>query len=89
MAAAEALGRTGFGVEISPAYCDVALRRIATLSGEPPELAATGQSIAEVAAERGVAIEPAESPRNRDGRRNPAQRTGPVPRKPAEGRVNG
>jgi DNA modification methylase len=89
MAAAEALGRTGFGIEISPAYCDVALRRIATLRGEQPVLAATGQSIAEVAAERGVEIEPAESPRNRDGKRNPSQRTGPVLRKPAEGRVNG
>jgi DNA modification methylase len=77
MAAAEALGRTGFGVEISPAYCDVALRRIATLSAEQPVLAATGQSIAEVATERGVEIEPAESPRNRDGKR--IRHNGPAP----------
>jgi hypothetical protein len=77
MAAAEALGRTGFGVEISPAYCDVALRRIATLSGEQPVLATTGQSMAEVAAERGVEIEPSESPRNRDGKR--IRHNGPAP----------
>jgi DNA modification methylase len=89
MAAAEALGRTGFGVEISPGYCDVALRRIATLSGEQPVLAATGQSIAEVAAERGVANRASgKSPEPR-WQANPAQRAGPVLRKPAEGSVNG
>jgi DNA modification methylase len=63
MAAAEALGRTGYGIEISPAYCDVVLCRISNLTGEDPALAATGQSLSEVAAERGIAIEQAKNPR--------------------------
>ena len=54
MAAAQVLGRVGYGCEISPAYCDVILRRIAALAAEEPVLAATGQSLAEVAGDRGV-----------------------------------
>jgi DNA modification methylase len=56
IAAAHILGRIGYGIELSPAYCDVALRRIATLTGDEPVLAETGQTMAEVAAERGVHI---------------------------------
>ena len=59
MAAAHVLGRAGYGCEISPAYCDVILRRIAELAGVEPVLAATGQTMAEVAAERGVPFEQA------------------------------
>jgi DNA modification methylase len=54
MAAAHVLGRIGYGCEISPAYCDVILRRMRELTGEDPVLAATGQSFQEVAEERGV-----------------------------------
>ena len=54
MAAAALLGRTGYGCEISPAYCDVILRRIMNLTGETPVLAATGETFAAVAAARGV-----------------------------------
>ncbi len=38
MAAAEVLGRIGYGCEISPAYCDVILRRMMNLTGETPIL---------------------------------------------------
>ena len=59
LAAAHVLGRAGYGCEISPAYCDVILRRIAELAGVEPLLAATGQTMAKVAAERGVPFEQA------------------------------
>jgi DNA modification methylase len=54
IAAAQVLSRAGYGTEISPGYCDVVLRRIAHLTGEEPVLAATGASMTQVAAERGV-----------------------------------
>jgi DNA modification methylase len=54
MAAAHVLGRVGHGYEISPAYCDVILRRMTELTGEEPVLVATGQSLQEVARLRGV-----------------------------------
>jgi site-specific DNA-methyltransferase (adenine-specific)/site-specific DNA-methyltransferase (cytosine-N4-specific) len=57
MAAAHVLGRTGYGCEISPAYCDVILRRMEALAGVVPVLAATGQSMREVAKDRGVTEE--------------------------------
>ncbi len=77
MAAAEVLSRTGYGIEISPAYCDVAVRRISILNGEDPVLAATGQSFHEVAAERGVALGHVENPKQRDARR--IRHNGPAP----------
>ncbi len=54
MAAAQVLGRSGYGIEISPAYCDVILRRVADLVGEEAVHEATGQSISETAAARGM-----------------------------------
>jgi len=54
IAAAHVLGRVGYGIELSPAYCDVAVRRLANLTSDEPVLAETGQTMAEVAAERGV-----------------------------------
>jgi DNA modification methylase len=57
MAAAHVLGRTGYGCEISPAYCDVILRRMEELAGVEPVLIATGQSMREVAEDRGVTEE--------------------------------
>ena len=53
MAAAHVLGRNGYGCEISPAYCDVILRRIAHLAETEPVLAETGETFAEVAADAG------------------------------------
>ena len=77
MAAAQVLGRSGYGIEISPAYCDVILRRMANLAGEDAVLAETGQSVSEVAAARGVPQEQVDNPRLRDSRR--IQHHGPAP----------
>ncbi len=77
IAAAEVLGRIGFGCEISPSYCDVILRRISNLNGEIPILLRSGQTISEVASERGVPIEQVDNPRARDARR--IQHKGPAP----------
>jgi DNA modification methylase len=77
MAAAHVLGRTGFGIEISPAYCDVILRRMANLAGQEPVLAETGEQMAAVAAARGVPSEQVDNPRLRDARR--IQHHGPAP----------
>ena len=54
MAAAHVLGRIGYGIEISPAYCDVILRRIAALTGREPVLVETGALLSQVAAGRGI-----------------------------------
>jgi len=77
VAAAQVLGRIGYGVEISPAYCDVILRRMANLAGVEPVLAGTGEQMAAVAAARGVAVEQVENPRLRDSRR--IRHHGPAP----------
>jgi len=68
MAAAAMLDRVGHGVEISPAYCDVILRRMMNLTGETPVLAATGQPFTAVAEARGVPAEAAPDLRLRDAR---------------------
>ena len=68
MAAAEVLGRAGYGTEISPAYCDVIARRIANLSGNDAALEATGQTFAAVAESRGVPSYPALNPKAQDSR---------------------
>jgi DNA modification methylase len=52
MAAAHVLGRSGYGIEISPAYCDVILRRVEHLTGIEPVLA-TGETFNDIAAQRG------------------------------------
>ena len=52
IAAAHVPGRIGYGVEVSPAYCDVGLQRIPGLSGTEPILAETGQPMSLVAAGR-------------------------------------
>ena len=54
LAAAHVLGRTGYGCEISPAYCDVILSRIGQLTGEEAYLEADGRTFAQVAAFRGT-----------------------------------
>jgi DNA modification methylase len=50
--AAEKTGRRGYGIEIDPAYCDVAIRRLSAVCGLEAVLEATGQRCGEVAAER-------------------------------------
>ena len=52
LAAAEVTGRTGYGIELDPAYADVTLRRLAKVTGETPRLV-DGTAITDVAAARG------------------------------------
>lgn len=56
IAGAHVLGRKGYGCEISPAYCDVILRRIERLAEVEPVLAETGERLREVARGRGVPV---------------------------------
>ena len=68
MAAAHVLGRAGYGCEISPAYCDVILRRIEDLAETEPVLAETGEKFREVAAGRGVSAVEGADLRQRDSK---------------------
>jgi DNA modification methylase len=45
--AAEKTGRRGYGIEIDPAYCDVAIRRLRAVCGLEAVLEASGRSFAE------------------------------------------
>jgi len=54
--ACEQLGRKCYAIEIEPRYVDVAIRRWEKLTGKQATLEATGQTWAEVAAERGVTV---------------------------------
>ena len=60
-AAAHVLGRVGYGCEISPGYCDQALRRLMALTHETPVLQETEQTFTEVAESRGVPVDQAAS----------------------------
>jgi len=71
------LDRVGCGCEISPAYCDVALRRLMALTQEAPVLQETGQTFAEVAQSRGVPVDQALNPKQQDARR--IRHNGPAP----------
>ena len=59
MAAAQVLSRIGYGCEISPAYCDVIVRRLQALAECDVVLADTGQTFEEVAQARGVIMDAA------------------------------
>jgi site-specific DNA-methyltransferase (adenine-specific)/site-specific DNA-methyltransferase (cytosine-N4-specific) len=65
MAAAHVLGRTGYGCEISPAYCDVIVRRMMSL-GVDATLESNGSTFADVAAQRGVDTGQALNPKAQD-----------------------
>ena len=69
------LDRIGYGCEISPAYCDVIVRRMMNLTGETPILAATGETFAAVAESRGVPADQAMNPKQSDARAHQAPRT--------------
>jgi DNA modification methylase len=51
--AAERTGRIGYGIEIDPLYCDVALRRLHAVCGLSAILEATGEPSEAVAIRRG------------------------------------
>lgn len=57
--AAHKIGRHGLGIELSPAYVDVAVIRWQEFTGEEATLEATGQTFAEVAEERAKVAEAA------------------------------
>lgn len=50
--AAERTGRRGFGIELDPLYCDVAVRRLQSVCGLRAALQGTAQSFEEVAGQR-------------------------------------
>jgi len=50
--AAETTGRVCFGIELNPAYVDVAIERWQHLSGQTATLEGDGRSFAEMQAER-------------------------------------
>ncbi len=52
--AAEMTGRRCYGLEISPAYCDVIVRRWEEFTGKKAKLAATGDSFEQTAKRRKV-----------------------------------
>jgi DNA modification methylase len=54
--AAEKTGRLAYGLELDPAYIDVAIRRYQAYAGKIATLAGTGQTFAEVAAARGALL---------------------------------
>lgn len=53
--AAERTRRRAFGIELSPAYCDLAIRRWERETGEEARLAETGETFAELARRRAAA----------------------------------
>ena len=59
--AAERIGRSGFGIELDPLYCDVSLRRLRSVCGLQATLEATGQSFEELAAQRQEELAAAEA----------------------------
>jgi DNA modification methylase len=67
MAAAHVLDRAGYGIEISPAYCDVILRRMEHLTGIEPALL-TGESFNDIATQRGSVSDAAGDLRLRDSK---------------------
>ena len=55
--AAESTGRRGFGIEIDPRYVDIVLKRFQSAYGIVGKHAATGMTLAELGAHRGVRSE--------------------------------
>lgn len=84
MAAADVLGRIGYGAEISPGYCDVILRRMINLTGEMPMLNGS-ETFTAVAGARGVPGDQALNPKALDSRaikhHGPNPHYGPLQRK--------
>ncbi|MEA2876748.1 MAG: hypothetical protein QOF14_1944 [Hyphomicrobiales bacterium] len=52
--AAEKTGRRGYGIEIDPQYCDVAIRRLRAVCGLQAVLEATGETFEETASARSL-----------------------------------
>jgi DNA modification methylase len=73
IAAAHVLGRVGYGCEISPAYCDVILRRIENLTETEPVLAESGEQFSKVAVARAASATDTDPPQpdSRSNRQKP------------------
>jgi DNA modification methylase len=54
--AAERTGRRGYGIEIDPQYCDVAIRRMRSVCGLKAVLKATGEGFDQAASRRGQRV---------------------------------
>ncbi len=67
--AAEKTGRRARVLELDPKYVDVAIRRFEVLFGQAVVLAETGQSFAEVAAERSKSLPPPDAARSDNDKR--------------------
>ena len=59
--AAEQCGRTSYGIELDPAYVDVAIRRWQAATGKAATLAGTDLSFADIAAQRSAPSDAAEA----------------------------
>jgi DNA modification methylase len=70
--AAEKTGRIACGLELDPAYIDVAIRRYQAYTGKIATLAETGQTFAEVAAARGVSLPEGRRPEDSKGKASPS-----------------
>ena len=68
LVAAALLDRIGYGTELSPAYCDVVVRRVTAALDCTAVLAGANQTFEEVAAERGVPVDPPASRHTTDAR---------------------
>ena len=62
------LERVGYGAEISPAYCDVILRRMINLTGRRADARSDAETFAAVAEARGVPVDQALNPKAQDSR---------------------
>lgn len=73
--ATERAKRVGYGIELSPAYCDVAIKRWEQETGQVARLVATGETFAELADRRGA--EAATKPTPADAVARPEEPAGP------------
>jgi len=51
LVATERTGRRGYGIELDPLYCDVIVRRLATVAGLEAVHAESGRTFSDLAAE--------------------------------------
>ena len=65
--AAETTGRSCYGIELDPAYVDVAVRRWQAFTGEAATLLGNGRTFEEIERERTSPSDPDDTPRDDDG----------------------